>query len=212
MRHVFVLALALAAMAQASSPDALIKPVISSELGLADWELDGNGTWKVPGAFLQLEGAGTPGGAIRRPAAIAILRSDPLTDVTFNVEVRSTAPVDLAVRDVLVILGYQSPTQFYYIHLAAKTDAVHNGIFLVNNADRKRLDEPTSTGRLTDQAWHRVRVERLISTGAIRVFFDDDKAPLLSASDKTLAFGRVGVGSFDETGEFRNVEVRGKRK
>jgi len=212
MRQLLILALAMAAMAQTTSRDVVIVPTISAARGLADWELDGSGTWKVPGPFLQLEVAGTPAGPIRRPAAIAILRGDPVSDFIFKVEVRSTAPVDLAVRDVLVIFGYQSPTQFYYVHLAAKTDAVHNGIFLVNNADRKRLDEPTSTGRLIDQAWHRVRVERLISTGTIRVFFDDDKTPVLSASDKTLPFGRVGVGSFDETGEFRAVEVRGTRK
>ena len=51
--------------------------------------------------------------------------------------------MDLDVRDVQLILGYQSPTQFYYVHLSAKTDAVHNGIFLVNNADRRRSTNRT---------------------------------------------------------------------
>jgi hypothetical protein len=35
---------------------------------------------------------------------------------------------------------------------------------------------------------------------------------MLSATDKTLTWGRVGVGSFDETGEFRNLELTGTRK
>jgi hypothetical protein len=106
-----------------------------------------------------------------------------------------------------LIVGYQSPSQFYYVHLSGKTDAVHNGIFLVNNADRKRIDEPTSRARLIDQSWHRVRLEREVASGAIRVFIDDDETPALSAVDRTLVSGRVGLGSFDETGEFRNIEV-----
>jgi hypothetical protein len=172
-----------------------------------DWEFDGNGTWTTRGDVLVLEKAGVPGGPIRRPGALAIRRGQPVADVEFQVEVRSTAPADLAVRDVLLIVGYQSPSRFYYIHLAAKTDAVHNGIFLVNDADRRRIDDGKGVARLTDQAWHRVRVVRRGTTGAIEVFFDDDAQPLLKASDRTLSQGRVGVGSFDETAEFRRLEI-----
>ena len=119
------------------------------------------------------------------------------------------SPVEYAchVRDVLLIFGYQSPTRFYYVHLSRKTDAVHNGIFLVNDVDRKRLDPPTSTGRLVDQEWHRVRLVRAAATGQIRVFFGSDENPILSAVDATLLTGRVGVGSFDETAEFRALEL-----
>jgi hypothetical protein len=184
-----------------------LTPELSERRGLVDFDLDGSGSWVVRQATLILEKAGVPAGAIRRPAALAILKSEPLKTLTLSAELRSTAPVDLAVRDVQLIVGYQSPSQFYYVHLAAKTDAVHNGIFLVNNADRKRIDEPTSRARFVDQAWHRVRLERDVTSGAIRVFVDDDKTPALTAVDRTLAWGRVGVGSFDETGEFRNIQV-----
>jgi hypothetical protein len=211
MRLVMPIVLAAGFLAQRAMPKVTLKPEISEARGFADWDLDGNGTWAVRGPVLVLEKEGTPGGKIRRPAALAILKSEPLTDVTFRLELRSTAPVDLAVRDVQLIVGYQSPTQFYYVHLSAKTDAVHNGIFIVNNADRRRIDEPTSKARLTDQAWHRARLERNASTGTIAVFFDDEATPILSATDKTLGWGRVGLGSFDETGEFRNVEVTGTR-
>jgi hypothetical protein len=207
---VLVLSL-LGIVTQAAGPEITVKPALSGERGLADFDLDGNGTWTVRDATLVLDKAGVPGGPIRRPAALAILKSEPLTDLTLTAEVRSTAPVDLAVRDVQLIVGYQSPTQFYYVHLGAKTDPVHNGIFLVNNADRRRIDEPTSRSRLVDQAWHRVRLERNVTAGTIRVFVDDDKVPALSATDKTLTWGRVGVGSFDETGEFRAIQVTGRK-
>lgn len=184
-----------------------ITPVISETRGLADFDLDGNGGWVVRGQTIVLEKAGVPEGKIRRPAALAILKSEPLSDFSYSLELRSTAPVDLAVRDVQLVIDYRSPAQFYYIHLSAKTDAVHNGIFIVNNADRKRLDEPTSRARFTDQNWHRARVERDSTSGSIAVFIDDDPKPALSVVDTTLRSGRVGFGSFDETGEFRNVVV-----
>ena len=185
----------------------IVKPAITEARGLADFDLDGSGSWKIAGDTLVLEKAGTPGGPIRRPAAIAILKGQPLVNLTMRVDVKSTAPVDLDVRDVLLIVGYQSPTQFYYVHLSRKTDLVHNGIFLVNNADRKRLDTTVARAPLTDQDWHRVRLERNVTTGSIQVFFDADTTPVLTAVDRTLLSGRVGVGSFDETGEFRNLEV-----
>ena len=157
MYLLMTLALMLGPEAQAAGSQLTVKPQISAARGLTDFDLDGNGGWTVAGQTLVLEKAGVPGGPIRRPAALAILKSEPLTDLTLRLELRSTAPADLAVRDVQLIVGYQSPTQFYYIHLSAKTDAVHNGIFIVDNADRKRIDEPTSKAHLVDQAWHRVR-------------------------------------------------------
>jgi hypothetical protein len=212
MYLLMTLALMLGPEVQVAGSQLTVKPQISAARGLADFDLDGNGGWTVAGQTLVLEKAGVPRGPIRRPAALAILKSEPLTDLTLRLELRSTAPADLAVRDVQLIVGYQSPTRFYYIHLSAKTDAVHNGIFIVDNADRKRIDEPTSKAHLVDQAWHRVRIERNTATGTIAVFFDDLPTPILSATDKTHAWGRVGVGSFDETGEFRNLEVVGTVK
>lgn len=211
MRVPLVIAAMFGLIALQAGGGVTLAPVISEARGLADWELDGNGGWTVRDGVLVLDRAGVPEGAIRRPAALAILRSEPLGDLTFDVELRSTAPADLAVRDVQLVIGYQSPSQFYYVHLSAKTDAVHNGIFLVNNADRRRIDEPNPNAYLTDQAWHRVRLERDVESGRISVFFDDRPEPILQTRDKTLTWGRIGLGSFDETGEFRNVRVKGTR-
>ena len=212
MHALMILILAVGSLREGTAQQVTLKPEISEGRGLADFDLDGNGTWAVRGNILVLEKAGVPEGKFRRPAALAILKSEPLTDLTFRVELRSTAPVDLDVRDVQLIVGYQSPTQFYYVHLSAKTDKVHNGIFIVNNADRRRIDQPNPRAYLTDQAWHRVRLERNPVTGSIAVFFDDHATPVLSATDTTLGWGRVGVGSFDETGEFQNFEVTANRK
>lgn len=177
-----------------------------------EWDLDGSGTWAVRGDLLVLEAAGTPAGKIRRPSALAVMRSAPFGDLTLSAEVRCTAalPDKTPRRDVELIFGYQSPTRFYYVHLSATRDDVHNGIFLVNDADRRRIDTKSDVPILKDQDWHRVRVQRTISTGRIEVFADDGREPIMIATDTTLGPGRVGVGSFDDTGEFRAIRVSTK--
>jgi len=199
----------LSAMAAFAQAPVTLRADLGSPQRLADWTLDGSGTWEVADNSLRLTKAGVPGGPIRRPAALAVLKSPSFTKVTVEAEIKSTAPVDLAVRDVELIFGYESPTRFYYVHLAGITNAVHNGIFVVADADRRRLDEPNSVPQMKDQAWHRVRLERDPATGRIEVFVDGSTTPALKATDTTIAAGRIGFASFDETGEFRNIVVTG---
>jgi len=210
MRVLLAMPTFVALVGSALSTQAVLKPEFVDARGVSQWDLEGSGQWRMSGSVLQLHTAGVPAGPIRKPAAMAIFKSAPVGDFTLDVDLRSTAPVDLEVRDVLLILGYQSPTRFYYVHLSKKTDAVHNGIFLVKDADRKRLDAPTNVGRLVDQEWHRVRLVREVASGRIEVFFGADPNPVLSVVDGTLTTGRVGVGSFDETAEFKGLELRPK--
>ena len=185
------------------------RPDLGAPDALTDFTLDGSGTWTVADRMLILAKAGTPGGPIRRPSALAILQSEPLGRATVQVEIRSTAAVEVQNRDLEVIVGYESPRRFYYVHLAGITDANHNGIFLVNNRDRRRIDDGKGAPQLTDREWHRVRVERDGESGRIEVFVDGSEAPVLHASDTTIRYGRVGLGSFDDTGEFRRFSVAG---
>ena len=208
MHGVLTMAAVLALTASALAGQVVLRPEFVDARGVSQWEIDGSGQWRMAGSILQLYSAGAPAGPIRKPAAMAIFKSEPVGDFTLDVDLRSTAPVDLEVRDVLLIFGYQSPTRFYYVHLSKRTDAVHNGIFLVRDADRKRLDAPTSVGRLVDQEWHHLRLVREVNSGRIQVFFDADQNPVLSVVDGTLPTGRVGVGSFDETAEFKGFEIR----
>jgi hypothetical protein len=208
-RRIVSLAVLIVCLSAWTQAPRVFEPRLDSPARLSQWTLDGSGAWDVREGALLLTKAGTLGGPIRRPAALAIFNSPPLGRLTYEVDVRSEEPVTLEVRDVNLILGWQSPSKFYYVHLSARVDAVHNGIFLVNDADRKRLDTPTSKPQLTDMNWHRVKIERDPATGRIAVFLDGASTPALEATDKTLTSGRVGVGSFDETGQFRNIVVTG---
>lgn len=200
-------------LALAGQERVILEPVLTEPARLThDWSLDGSGAWRVGDGVLTLATAGTPVGPIRRPSALAILDTATFAVVTLDVDIRSTAalPEVTPRRDALLIVGYQSPTRFYYVHLSAVRDDVHNGIFLVDGADRRRIDVRSATAPLQDQAWHRTRVERDPASGRIAVFYGESAAPIMEAVDTTLAWGRVGVGSFDDTAEFRRVRIDGQ--
>jgi hypothetical protein len=196
--------------AQAPAPRTIdLRADLSSPQRLDEWTLDGSGVWAIDDGLLVLEKAGVPSGPIRRPAALAILKTPPLADATLDVEIRSDAPEDVSRRDLLLVAGWESPTRLYYVHLSAVRDAVHNGIFVVDGADRKRIDDRSDRPVLTDRAWHRARLVRTPATGRIEVFVDGESAPIMTATDRSIRGGRMGVGSFDDTGAFRGIRVQG---
>lgn len=206
-RLIIAIPLALAC-AGGGAGDATISPSLENASDAAAWEFQNPTSWSVGDGILQLEVPGQPGGPIRKPAEWAILQGDPWEDVIVEAEVRADAPVTRMGRDVLIFFGYQSPTRFYYAHLSNETTPPHNGIFLVNDADRLRIDDGTAEPRLMDAEWHQVRLERDSQTGSIRVFLGDMQTPVLQAVDTTLRSGRIGFGSFDDPAAFRNIRVQ----
>jgi hypothetical protein len=195
-----------------SAQSIVVKPNLENSDSLSQWELDGSGKWKISDGKLVLYEAGIPSGSIRRPSALALLKTKPLKNVTVEAEIKSTAPLDVIRRDLDIIISYESPSRFYYIHLSGVSDDVHNGIFLVNNADRRRIDSGVGKPLLYDSEWHYVRVEREGESGRIEVYVDNSKEPVLKANDTTIYCGLAGIGSFDDTGEFRNIVITGDLK
>src|SRR5204862_8242715 len=76
----------------------------------------------------------------RRPFEYAVLNKGPVFgSVDIEARVRIDTPVEVTNRDVIIVFGYRSDTEFYYAHLSSdNTIYPHNGIFGVNNADRVR--------------------------------------------------------------------------
>jgi len=146
--------------------------------------------------------------SVRSPFNLAVARKVDVRDMVLDVKVRSTAP-DSGKRDLCFVFGYQDPTHFYYAHLGKQADEHHHNLFIVNGKPRASITE-TRTGETpwTD-GWHHVRVIRHVQDGLIQVFFDDLTQPALTAHDTTFTHGRIGVGSFDDTGQFDDLQVWG---
>jgi hypothetical protein len=144
----------------------------------------------------------------RSPLNFALVKDLVLEDFVLEADVRSTAR-DYDHRDMCLFFGYQGPNSFYYAHLAKKADDHANQIFLVNGADRKKISTKTTAGTPWDDGWHHVKVVRTARDGGIAVYFDDMKTPVMTATDKKFTGGLVGVGSFDDTGNWANVKVYG---
>jgi hypothetical protein len=147
----------------------------------------------------------------RSPLNISLIKQLTVTDFVFQAKLQSTGQ-DGPHRDMCLFFGYQDPAHFYYVHIAKAADDHANQIFIVNGADRKKISKTSTKGTPWDDKWHAVKIVRRIEPGLVEVFFDDMKQPIMTAQDKTFAWGRVGVGSFDDSGNWTDVRVWGKKK
>lgn len=144
---------------------------------------------------------------VRSPVNIALLADRVFGDFILEVDLIQTGK-EYGHRDMCLFFGMQDPTHFYYTHLATKADPNAHNIFLVNGAPRKNIARKTTDGvNWGLGVWHTVRLERRVSDGTIRVFFDDLTQPIMEVEDKTFGAGWIGFGSFDDTGKVDNVRI-----
>lgn len=147
---------------------------------------------------------------VRSPFNRALLKDVELSDVIIDAKVQSTIP-DYGHRDLCLFFGYQDDSHLYYVHLGKQADDHANQIFIVNGEPRKKISLQSTEGTNWTDEWHHVRVIRNTQSGEIRVYFDNMDEPVMRAVDKTFLWGRVGIGSFDDTGNFDDVHIYGKR-
>lgn len=164
---------------------------------------DGNGV-------LALTGKSDYQPAVRSPHNIALIEDLNLADFVLEADLKQTGR-EYGHRDLCLFFGYQDPSHFYYVHLATVADAHANSIFLVNGSARVSIAKERTDGTNWGQGTHKVRITRDATSGVIEVFFDDMTKPVMRTVDKTFPIGQVGFGSFDDTGNFDNVKVWGKK-
>jgi len=131
-------------------------------------------------------------------------------DFILDVKLQSTIK-DYEHRDMCLFFGFQDPAHFYYVHFGKKADDHANQIFIVNNAPRKKISTTSTTGTPWTDDWHHARVVRNTGSGTIEVYFDDMEKPAMTATDKAFSWGQVGIGTFDDTGNFDDVTVYAKK-
>ncbi len=145
----------------------------------------------------------------RSPPSVALLKDVIAGDFEINVKVQSTRYPGNDHLDMCLFWGWQDPAHFYYVHLGQKADPHSCQIFIVNDAPRTAITVKQTSGTPWDDRWHAVRVTRRLSDGLVEVFFDDMKNPLMTAQDITFGAGRVGLGTFDDEGQWDDFELRG---
>lgn len=146
----------------------------------------------------------------RSPHSYAVVKNLAVRDFTLEAKVQNTNVNAGNHRDLCFFWGYQDPSHYYYVHLGAKPDPHSSQIFIVNGSPRKMITSNKSPGIPWGNGWHDVKVTRDVDSGSVEVFFDDMDTPVLRAEDKTFTWGRVGIGTFDDHGNFDNFKVYGE--
>ncbi len=145
--------------------------------------------------------------SVRSPVNIALLKDKAFTDVIIEADCLQTGK-EYGHRDMIFVYGFQTPTKFYYTHIATAADDHAHNCFIVNEAPRIKFAEKTTKGvNWGLEQWHHVRIDRKASDGTVRVYFDDMKVPIMEGSDQTFPSGFIGFGSFDDTGKLSNIKV-----
>lgn len=180
--------------------------------GLAGWTLTDPNAWRIAEEsgdhFLEQYQASKYNPTVRSPFNIALAPGVNVGDFDLTLKVRSTAR-DYPHRDVCLIFNHQDASHFYYVHLGKAADPHAHSIFLVNGQPRVSIAEHRTEGTPWTEAWHNVKITRRTADGLIAVYFDDMKTPIMTTHDKTFLSGGIGVGTFDDTGRFDDIEIRG---
>ena len=143
-------------------------------------------------------------GVPRRPLQFALLKGVKAGNFSLQIRVRREG------RSMIVVFDYVDTLHFYYAHLSGDrgtAQPVHNGIFIVNGSERARIAGTDAPPVLPDRDWHLIRVERNTTSGTIDVYSDVQAGPIFSVVDRTFTCGQIGIGSFDETGDFDDVTL-----
>jgi len=144
---------------------------------------------------------------VRSPVNVALIADKVFGDFVLEADLIQTGK-EYGHRDMCLFFGFQSPTNFYYTHIATAADPNAHNVFIVNNAPRKNFAKETTQGvNWGLGVWHKVRLERNVAVGTIKVYFDDLTKPIMIAEDKTFGAGQIGFGSFDDTGMVDNIRI-----
>lgn len=179
---------------------------------LDGFDMTDKSAWKInhldDNKTLELFGQSEYRARVRSPFNIALIKDLLVGDFDLEVNLAQSGR-EYGHRDLCIFWGFQNPSNFYYVHIASVTDDHANNVFIVNDAPRTKISTKTTEG--TDwgatNSWHKVRIERRIAEGSIKVFFDNMDEPIMEASDQHFEKGQLGFGSFDDTGQFDNVKV-----
>jgi len=141
----------------------------------------------------------------RRPIQFALTGAGDYANLTFEADVKPLG------GSLLIVFAYRDEAHFDYAHLSVDPGSkqpVHNGIFHVYGGERVRISSEQGPAAFAASGrWYHVRLTHEAATGHVGGTVDGQTVPALDAVDRSLGAGQCGFGSFDETGEFKNVKI-----
>jgi len=149
--------------------------------------------------FLNTTNYDSPDGI--RMGELALANSGPAGDFTFECQAKSAdAGIGGEAADLCIAFGYQDGDSYYYVNFNAtpgltQLHRVHDG----NQSTLATYHEAT----FGDGNYHALRVER--QGAQIRAFFDGIE--LFSVSDDFFSAGKIGVGSYNDSGYFDDISI-----
>ncbi|MCF6325347.1 MAG: DUF5011 domain-containing protein [Gammaproteobacteria bacterium] len=125
-------------------------------------------------------------------------------DFTLTAQARLDA--NGANADYAIVFGFQNADDYYYALFNNNQAFIE--LFKVSKGTRTALElvKPVDTDWLNDNAYHAIKVSR--EGSEIKVYFDDNL--IMHASDSTFGVGQVGIGSFNDSAYFDDVQVVGQ--
>ena len=147
---------------------------------------------------------------VRSPHNFALIKDLVVGDFVLELRMQSLTK-DYGHRDLCLFFGYQTPSRYHYVHMALRADPHAHSIFIVDDKPRKSIVKERTKGLVWGDGWHKVKLERNVADGTIKVYFDDMDKPIMLAVDKRLVWGRIGVGSFDDIGNYDDIVIRGTK-
>jgi len=167
----------------------------------SDWKIDRTDGVEV----LRLVEHRGPLPGPRRPIQFTLADIGEYGSLVFEADVKPLG------ASLLIVFAYRDEAHFDYAHLSVDPGSrqpVHNGIFHVYGGERVRISSERGRAAFSSSGrWYHVRLTHDASTGHVGVTVDGETVPALDAVDRSLGAGKCGFGSFDETGEFKNVTI-----
>ncbi len=180
------------------------------DANLDRWQPTDPNAWRIDevdaGKVLTLHQQSKYSPPVRSPLNINLIKDLSAGSFILELKMHSTTR-DYGHRDMCLFFGHQDPSHFHYVHIANVSDPHANSIFIVNGEPRVSIAETRTEGTKWDENWHTVRIVRDVDAGTIEVFFDDNADPIMTAANDAFKSGAIGVGSFDDTGQYDDIKI-----
>ena len=170
------------------------------------WDVPISKDWSFENGVLRMLVA-RPSEKPRRPTQFALAQTKPFSKVTIEADVMRDK------SSLILVYASRGPDHFNYVHLSTDTAQKanhHNGVFHVFGGDRVRISSTEGPAGLAAIEWTRVKLVYDARTGEAEAWVNGATSPSLRGIDLSLAAGRIGIGSFFETAQFRNVKITGE--